>query len=116
MDVADILDRAADLIEPEGRWMQRHAGRDAKGRIVDPDRIDAAVCFCAVGAIWKAVGGMTDANKRFVIDECFPPVHRAIRRERGIGTWNDHPKRTQAQVVAKLREAAALARKAPPHA
>lgn len=91
LSVAEVLDRAADLIEPEGIWGCKH---------------------CAATAIWKAMG-------QSIGSEITKPVQRFFasfaeldpsRIPYSIYTWNDAPHRTQAEVVAKLREAAALAR------
>lgn len=92
--LADVLNRAADLIEPEGAWCQGSYGSSERG------------CFCMVGAvaeamqvrppsaedcteIWQAVKG-----RRRSFDPAWP--HR----------WNDRPNRKQAEVVAALRSAA----------
>lgn len=89
--VADILDKAADLIEPEGAWMQGDYGGHHLG------------CYCALGAI-RAVGGYAhDINPAAYILQQVVPAKFAHE-------WNDAPERTQAEVVAKLREAAKLAR------
>lgn len=102
--VADILDRAADLIEPEGAWTQGVLGRDAKGRILMARNLDRAVCFCAQGAIIRA---SKDAE---VLAYQASQVVRKVIHQEGIGWWNDRRARTQQQVVATLRHAAALAR------
>ncbi len=107
VSVADVLDRAADLIEPEGSWMQGYLGRDATGRLLDTKEINKAVCMCAAGAMWRALGGFSDDA-----DVTFWAACREIRAVTGcdgVGSWNDGS--TQSEVVAKLREAAALARK-----
>jgi DnaJ-domain-containing protein 1 len=100
MTVADILRKAADLIEPEGAWTQGAFGRTPNG--VGTSSADSdAVCWCVAGAINKAARDL---------DVLAVPAHRLF--ERVIGgynfTWNDHHQRTQAEVVAKLREAAML--------
>ena len=99
--VASLLAEAAGLCE-QG-WIQGTNEQDG--------------CFCAVGAIdhifyaidrsersWE----LLDAAKRFV--ECVIPhvEHCALVP---IAAWNDLPSMTQAEVVAKLREAAAIAAK-----
>ena len=101
LSVADVLERAADLIEPEGKWTQgKYGSHDS--------------CMCAKGAIYHV--GAWDERA----DEALEAVY-AILPSTGIISdrlvaWNDAPERTQAEVVAKLREAAALARaKAPTH-
>lgn len=107
-DVADVLERAADLIEPEGAWAQRDYARDGTGRPVDPCD-PSAVCWCMNGAIAKATGE-TVILAEMLIDRLFIP---AIPLRRAPVSWNDDACRTQAEVVAALREAAKLAREQP---
>jgi hypothetical protein len=93
LSVADVLERAANLIEPEGAW--------TKEDYVGP----SGTCWCVLGAIKRAGDFANDLN----------PAAEALRAALGVGyggipDWNDAPERTQDEVVAKLREAAALAR------
>lgn len=106
-NVADVLDAAADLLEKPGAWTQGASARDRSGNPVLPSS-EAAICFCAWGAIAKASGDFTAEDRR--------PL-RMLTKPWGkpstpdvIGAWNDAPGRTQKQVVAKLRFSAALAR------
>jgi len=106
LSVADVLERAADLIGPEGAWTQGAYARTADAEYLDAGLIPSdATCFCAAGAIARVAGsaGMFSYADRVGLVAGF-----------GHGTsiigWNDDPERTQAEVVAKLREAAALAR------
>ena len=104
MDVAEVLERAADLIEPEGKWTQDAFARTEKGFPIGP-REDNAACFCLRGAIIRAGDFSTERE--------FPAaINRALRLSTAARAvrWNDAPGRTQSEVVAKLREAAALAR------
>lgn len=101
--VSEILFAAAELIEPEGAWTQGTVARNALGEDVEGDAPDA-VCFCLIGAIGKATDHHYDAAK---------PVYELLETLVGDGwidLWNDAPERTQAEVVAKLREAAEKAR------
>jgi hypothetical protein len=104
LSTADVLDRAADLIEPEGAWTKGGYARGASGTFVICS--ENATCFCALGAISVA------SNRWGYTDE---PDARAVRVLEGLvegplSGWNDAPERTQAEVVAKLREAARIAR------
>jgi len=105
MRVSDVLDRAADLLTPEGAWTQELFARDICGGPLSAGFDEGAVCWCAIGAIEKVTG------EEF-LEEL--PVLAAQQLESvlltAIPPWNDAPERTQAEVVAKLREAAALAR------
>ena len=90
--VAEILNAAADLIEPEGAWTQGSYGGSG--------------CWCAMGAINHVGGFLSDINEASI----------ALARSLGfqfpnsIPDWNDDPYRTQSEVVAALRAAADKAR------
>lgn len=116
LTIAEVLERAADLIEPEGAWTQGAFSRDANG---DADATDDGitaknpVCWCALGAV-AAVCEEDPAGNIYTPSS--PSLPNAIRKllNAHIGNyvedWNDDPDRTQAEVVQKLREAARLAR------
>lgn len=91
--VADVLERAADLIEPEGKWTQGEMARDRNGVMTGAECEDAE-CFCAWGAMLR-VGGVSGA----------PTFFRSYVGA-AISAYNDSPERKQPEVVAKLREAA----------
>jgi hypothetical protein len=119
--VSEILDAAADLLEPEGAWTQEAFSRNADGSCDfsedgDDDPIVAAapVCWCALGAItavtgedplsystFSVLGGAASSRARQFLNDFL---------DRTVEDWNDDPSRTQAEVVAKLREAAEKAR------
>lgn len=95
--VADILARAADLIEPEGAWIQ--GGYGTGGLTGLPTCMGGAVNIASGRRPWET------------LRQC--PAVRFINGfvgEIGVGPWNDAPERTQAEVVAKLREASNIAR------
>lgn len=102
LKISEILDKAADLIEPKGAWTQGESARDdqAVGLMADNP---TACSFCMYGAIVRASGGYLEGNE---------VCSRAIRflGVPSLINWNDRPNRTQAEVVAKLREAAQKAR------
>jgi len=105
LTVAEVLERAADLIEPEGAWTQGAYARDVLGNNLNPDEqwgpSPTAVCRCMYGAVAEVAR---------------PNGYQYLPPSGSWGLpgteWNDAPERTQAEVVAKLREAAALARAA----
>ena len=105
LKASEVLDRAADLIEPEGRWTQGCLARTADG---DPvlERNRKAVCWCLVGSIHRAAENEETAYR--TRDWLFAHFDDGWTE----ASWNDDPTRTQAEVVAKLREGAALAREA----
>ena len=102
MTTREILLKAADLIEPEGKWTQGAYARtvDGTSQLVPND---ASCCFCAVGALIRLGGTLSD---RVATDACLV-LGRVLRCR--VSDWNDDPRRTQAEVVAALRKAAALA-------
>lgn len=55
MNTVDILKKAREIISDESRWTQGAYARTGKGRLIGP-HCRGAVCFCSVGAIFKASG------------------------------------------------------------
>jgi hypothetical protein len=93
--VPSILRRAADLIEPKGRWHQGSLAATAIGNTIGP-QAPGAVCWCAMGAIIKESGGNDG------------PAYRALAEVIGrtVPDFNDDPATSQEMVVAALRAAA----------
>lgn len=105
--IADILDKAADLIEPEGAWIRDEYARTERGSAVEPNST-AACRFCMIGAVAHVAGVSAGTAEKLLQDAA---VYRALAGDRwSPANWNDAAGRTQAEVVAKLREAAAKAR------
>lgn len=97
---AELFSRAADLIEPEGCWIQRdYAEVDGIG---DDAWHPRATCWCAEGAIIRA-GGLTDVET-FWQSRAYEIVANKVGCT--IVAWNDAPGRTQAEVVSTLRSIA----------
>lgn len=107
---SEILDAAADLIEPEGAFTKGAFGRDALGRKLLAAELDRAVCFCTIGAVIKAGGfhGVTDRGLHATMR--FHPEFGAILWD--VVTWSDRPGRKSKSAVSALRRAADLARAA----
>jgi hypothetical protein len=105
---SEILSAAADLIEPEGRWTKGAFARDQAGHIVQVESQNAS-CFCVAGAIYKVAGRRQSTRVGRLIDQLSAPL-QAGGRYRGLADFNDHPERTQAEVVSALRQAAEKAR------
>lgn len=101
---ADILNAAAELIEPEGRWWRGDFAADASGAAVD-ECSPSAVCWCALGALTRAIGGL-GAEQSWQLYQSARGLLIEHVGEDDISDWNDAPERTQAEVVAALREAA----------
>jgi hypothetical protein len=100
LSVADVLERAADLLTPEGAWTQGAFARDEDGAPLLGSVDGAARCWCMVGAVIHAGNGQHFNKANDLLCDI----------TEGTFSFNDEPSRTQAEVVAKLREAAALAR------
>jgi hypothetical protein len=103
--VSDILNRAADLIEPEGAWTQYTLALNKDHVSCDPKQDDAA-CFCAMGAIVRAANIEDDEYYEAALTEL--SAHVGFH----VPTWNDAPERTQSEVVSALRAAALAAQEA----
>jgi len=106
LGVADVLERAADLIEPEGAWTRGAAARDGS---YDPTSFDnrEAICWCMMGAISKVAGGVRPMSD--IAGQARDQLRKAIDTP-WITDFNDNEDRTQPEVVAALRRAATLAR------
>lgn len=94
---AEVLEAAADLLENPGAWTQGAHARNAAGApMLLGSRLDA-VCWCALGALDRVspTNALWDASVQ------------ALKGVVGhIPGFNDAANRTQAEVVAALREAA----------
>jgi hypothetical protein len=100
LSVAEVLDRAADLLEARG-WGQ-HEWEGLGG------------CLCSEGAIARAAGDVpfveADATPAYEFLVAHLIERGDVSSRFGLVTWNDHPLRTGTQVILAFREAAALAR------
>jgi hypothetical protein len=101
---ADVLSRAADLLEEFG-WCQGALARDENGAaignavmpacVVDPH----AISFCYEGALRRAAFDFSgDPDGDLYEDAWYAGA--------GDPSWNDKPGRTKSEVVTALREAA----------
>jgi hypothetical protein len=91
---ADVLNRAADLLEEFG-WRQESTGSRQDGSM------------CAVGAIYEAsedfgFPAFSETARQACAIDGFPDELEMWP----LAVWNDEPGRTKAEVVARLREAA----------
>ncbi|MGN6063805.1 DUF6197 family protein [Brevundimonas diminuta] len=105
---AEVLEAAADLLEQPGAWTQDEFARDSVGRVVCPTST-LATCWCvrgAIAAVNEDEDDHTANNRNWKAAARLLGFHDAM----DIELWNDAPERTQAEVVAALREAARQAR------
>lgn len=129
---AGMLRDAADLVR-QG-WTRSCSGRDEDGNGIGYDQPEA-VCFCAQGAVFRAVmdrlGGeqrivhthlfeeTTDRLSRYVVDVLDKTDLVLLKPDSSekpdfmIIQWNDRPATRQDDVVAVLEKAATLARSSP---
>lgn len=101
-EVAAVLNKAASLVE-QG-WTQGDWAVDSAGHPVDVHNREACA-WCLNAAVVRA----RDTARH--IPE-WGPIQRAVTQAIGSSMWarwNDAPGRTQAEVVAALRQAAELA-------
>lgn len=111
LSIADVLDAAADLIEPEGAWTQGAFSKTKGGRyngdLVAPRK---PACWCVLGAIAR----VSDSDPTRPFEGIARDAMLALDcvASGDVPGWNDAPERTQSEVLATLREAAALAREA----
>lgn len=104
MKTSEILDRAADLITPEGAWcqgaMQRSDG-------------DGLMSYCALGAMYEVRERTPDPGQGDDDSATHALVHfLGLVRGSYVASWNDAPARKQAEVVAALHGAAQREREA----
>jgi len=97
--IADIFDKAADLIEANGLHKGEATPGHATASTAAQQAILAGAPCCTVGALFTASpqSGAYRAFRRWLSDSVGPI---------DIITWNDAPERTQQEVVTALREAA----------
>lgn len=91
MTTQELRNKAADYIEAHG-WCQ--------GRYEDDGRV------CVVGALRMAAFGAIDRNFEMPTVNAYRSACGELAHgiETPVSTWNDAPERTQAEVIAKLRE------------
>lgn len=99
--VAGVLEAAADLLEKPGAWTRHVFARNSAGMPVSTFS-DSATCFCLRGALCR-VGG-------FMLSDEMTKIQAALGfpNAKAMADWNDYSKRTQAEVVARLRNRAAI--------
>ncbi len=107
LTVAEVLDGAADLLTPEGKWTQGAFARDENGVEIETFRDENPTCFCLFGAVAYVAGAEPEEYREpdFILREVI-----GVGSASAVADWNDTSGRTQAEVIAKLREAATLAR------
>lgn len=93
----DVLNQAADLIEKG--WTQKTLARNKQDQGCSPNNKNA-VAWCVMGALLR----VTDRSITYFT--ALNTLRGQMELGTSINSWNDHPKRTQAEVVTALRAAA----------
>lgn len=96
MSTKDILIATRELLSDESRWTKNSGGRTAEGAACSASNADA-VAFCLAGAACRV-------SPEAGLDA----ISMAVMKHRSalsITSWNDHPFRTHADVLAFLDEA-----------
>jgi hypothetical protein len=98
-----VLEVAAQLVEKG--WTKGALARDAEGYAVSLES-DDAVCFCAIGAINRAVWWLGPQGGVWVAVIIMNDVQAVLpSHEKSLHFWNDYDAKDAAEVAAKLREA-----------
>lgn len=103
MTPQEVLLRAAELLETTGLAQGSLARTNSWAPCLEDN--PAAACFCTLGALAKVSGKLTDDV--FSRAEACDLLTKVIS-DNSIASWNDRLGRTKEEVIAKLREAAAL--------
>lgn len=101
LTTSEILERAAELIEPPGRWTTQFFARDDLRHATTP--LDENACsWCGEGAIARVMGVHVGSP-----EWCDVLVVLDGQVGEQFSNWQDDEKRTQSEVVQALRDAAA---------
>ena len=96
MTKTEFYNKAAALIEKG--WNQNVYSEDEKGRVCEP-RNRLAVSWCLSGALLRALNSSE-------LDCSLKEARAYLGLRVAVATWNDHPDRTQRDVVMLLKNAA----------
>lgn len=103
MNEADILEKAADLIESVGHC------KDVYCKLDDDDKV---IAYCAVGAIRKAAGVPEEelSRREFKYTSYTSATNATNKLQDAVAgfvpDWNDHSDRTAEEVVEKMKQVA----------
>lgn len=97
---SSILKEARELIAKG--WCQGALAATKAGKPTHPGSIDAAQ-FCSLGALWRCSFGSVslgyDTAERFLYQILASLTTKKSTDVADIELWNDHPKRTQVEVL-----------------
>lgn len=111
IETADVLDRAADIIERNGWWRKSYYDFGAVG-----SKPKCELACCARGAINLAANGRTPDRLSNLGEDALHALERYLgisgEHPDSVADWNDEPGRTVEEVIAALRGAAKAEREA----
>jgi len=105
---AEVLQTARNIISDEKNWTQGAYARDSEYNPIN-EAHDSAVCFCSLGAIFKAAGSHLDPRYDAGVSELTNTLgeRRAKAMQEGkpkptrnVPSYNDHPDTKHADVLS----------------
>jgi len=105
MTPKEILIAAREIVTEPEHWTRGHYAASARGDMTVVTSCEA-VCFCAVGAIRRAVwedGDENIANAKMAVGQLCRKV--GLAGEITLVSWNDAKGRTHAEVLALFDKA-----------
>lgn len=110
MKASEGLRQAAALLEAPGAWTKHTSAKNIHGHPVGPCD-DSAVSFCSIGAMHRVFyadsADYSNVVEEFIKAKLF--VSNVLNFKEPISAWNDHPNRTQQEVIELFIKAAKLA-------
>jgi hypothetical protein len=104
-----VCNRAIYLLQRKG-WTQGALARDSSGEETKPCD-EAAICFCALGAIDRAACDVTGKRRTKAGNGVGIRLRKAIMHDKvemrkwySITLWNDSPRRTKQEVIAAFKQ------------
>jgi hypothetical protein len=104
------LTAARALISHPAHWIKKSSGTKANGKPDNSAGFSEAVCFCALGAVWRAGDDCRSSCAETILGE----IVRATTPFSNIVSLNDDPSTTHADVLRVFDAAIAAATGAAP--
>jgi hypothetical protein len=99
------LTAARALISHPAHWIKKTSGTKANGKPDNSDNLSEAVCFCALGALWRAGDDCRSSQAEAVLNM----IVRTTTRFDNPVSFNDDPSTTHADVLRVFDLAVAAA-------
>lgn len=101
------LTAARALISEPGGWIKKSSGKKSDGKPDNSTNLSEAVCFCALGAVWRAAGDSRSSCAEIILGK----IVRTTTRFDNPVSFNDDPSTTHADVLKVFDLAVAAAAK-----